>query len=160
MEKDIIIFDFDATLIDTYGREEGVEKWLEKTGEKYPHKGWWGRKESLSLEVFDIQPNETVYGDYKIHKENGDTIYLVTGRLEKLRTEVEAILNKHELTFDGIFLRNGGKDTADFKLKLFQKMVDVENPASFTIYEDRFDHVKIFEEWARNLNIPFKIVFV
>jgi hypothetical protein len=39
-------------------------------------------------------------------------------------------------------------------------MIDTGDYHNITIYEDRFDHVKIFEEWTRSLDIPGKIVFV
>ena len=161
MKKNLVIFDFDSTLIDTPGKEEGMEIWKQKTGKDYPHKGWWARKESLDLDVFDIEPNPDVLDDYKKHLESGDTICLVTGRLIKIEDYVKLILDKYDLKFNGgIYCRDGGKDTADFKLKLFEKMIGTGDYHNITIYEDRFDHVKIFEEWARNLNIPFKIVFV
>ena len=69
MKKNLVIFDFDQTLMDTLGKEEGLKIWKEKTGQDYPHKGWWGRKESLDLDVFDIEPNEDVLTDYYKHKE-------------------------------------------------------------------------------------------
>jgi len=161
MKKNLVIFDFDQTLMDTLGKEEGLNIWKEKTGQDYPHKGWWSRKESLDLDVFDIEPNKDVLSDYYKHKENDDTICLVTGRLKKLEDYVKLILDKHNLDFNGgVYCRDDGKDTADFKLKLFKKMIDTGDYHNITIYEDRFDHVKIFEEWTRSLDIPGKIVFV
>jgi hypothetical protein len=175
--KTIVIMDFDGTLIDSPIDVDGREFWKEKTGDEFPHKGWWGKKESLSLEVFDIQPIGKVLVDYNKHIENGDTIYLVTGRIPKLGDEVRAILDKHKLTFskgvvskdpfkeleapsDGVYLRRSGKDTADFKIKLFTNMVEAEKPDKFVIYEDRFDHVKVFKDWSRTLDIPVVINFV
>lgn len=169
--------DFDGTLIDTGNDVDWRKIWKDKTGNDFPHKGWWGKKESLSLDVFDIQPIEKVLIDYNKHIENGDTVYLVTGRIPKLGDEVRAILDKHELTFskgvvskdpfkeleapeDGIYLRRSGKSTADFKIKLFNNMVNEEKPDKFVIYEDRFDHVKAFKEWSLTLDIPVSINFV
>ena len=48
-------------------------------------------------------------------------VILATGRIEKLRPEVEKILNKYNLSFDGIYLNRGG-DTYTFKSRLFDKM--------------------------------------
>lgn len=175
--KVIAIFDFDQTLIDSPSDVDGKVEWEKKTGKEYPHNGWWSKKESLDLDVFDIVPNESVLEDYFKHKENGDTIYLVTGRIPKVSDQVRAILDKHNLTFskgvvskdpfreleapeDGIYLRMNGKDTAHFKVNLFDKMVKEEKPDKFVIYEDRFDHVKLFKEWGSSIDIPVIVNFV
>lgn len=176
-EKVIVVMDFDQTLIESPTDVDGKAEWVLKMGKEFPHKGWWSKKESLDLDVFDIVPNDAVLLDYYKHKENGDIIYLVTGRIPKLADEVRAILNKHELTFstgvvskdpfvdieppqDGIYLRRGGKDTADFKVKLFTNMVNQEKPDKFIIYEDRFEHVKIFKEWGKTTGISVIVNFV
>jgi hypothetical protein len=160
MKKNVVIFDMDQTLIDSPVPEDGKVIWKEKTGQEYPHTGWWGRKESLDLDILDIQPNPHVLQDYILHKENGDIIFLVTGRLEKLRPEVERILNHHGLTFNGIYLRDGGKDTLDYKINLFDSMMEQFEPDTFTIYEDRFEHVTAFKEWSNKYDITIKINFV
>jgi hydroxymethylpyrimidine pyrophosphatase-like HAD family hydrolase len=157
----LVIFDFDNTLMDTPEQKEGMIIYKEKTGQDYPFNGWWSRKESLDMNIFDIQPNPVVLSDYYKHKENGDTICLVTGRMKSLQKYVVEILNKYDLNFNGgIYCRDGGKDTLDFKLNLFKKMIDTDLYKSITIYEDRLEHIKEFQKWISTLDIPNKIIFV
>ena len=58
--KRLIIFDLDGTLMNTPSPEEGKPLWEKHYGEKYPHIGWWGRKESLDTNVFNIKPIPSV----------------------------------------------------------------------------------------------------
>jgi len=39
--KKLISFDFDDTLVHTTLPAEGKVIWKEKTGEDWPHRGWW-----------------------------------------------------------------------------------------------------------------------
>ena len=52
--KRLAVFDFDGTLFDSPEQEDGMRIWSQKTGQQYPHKGWWGRRESLDSDIFDI----------------------------------------------------------------------------------------------------------
>jgi hypothetical protein len=161
MKKDLVIFDFDATLMNTPEQAEGMLVWKEKTGNEYPHIGWWSRPESLDMSVFDINPNLDVLEDYFKHKESDDMICLVTGRIKKLEPIVKSILDRYDLTFNGgVYCKTGGKDTLDFKLNLFKSMIENNDYRSITIYEDRFEHVKSFDQWIKTLDIPGKVVFV
>jgi hypothetical protein len=50
-------WDFDGSLIDSPLPDYGKEQYERIKGIKYPHIGWWGRVESLDLNIFDIQAN-------------------------------------------------------------------------------------------------------
>ena len=50
----LAVFDFDGTLIDTPLPEFGKQEYKDKTGEEWPHAGWWGQPLSLDSEIFDI----------------------------------------------------------------------------------------------------------
>ena len=39
-------------------------------------------------------------------------------------------------------------------------MIENNDYRSITIYEDRFEHVKSFDQWIKTLDIPGKVVFV
>ena len=54
--RKVSIYDFDGTLIKTPEPELGKKIWKEKTGEDYPHKGWWGKRESLDIDIFEHEP--------------------------------------------------------------------------------------------------------
>jgi len=43
----ICVWDFDGTLINTPVPEKGYVQYKEKTGQDWPHKGWWGFKAQM-----------------------------------------------------------------------------------------------------------------
>jgi len=159
--KKLICFDFDATLFHTALEDEGKIIWKEKTGYDYPHIGWWSKPETLDLGVFDIPLNRPVYDEYlKAVSDSENFVILATGRLEKLRPQVEAILNKNNLSFDGVFCKRGPGDTLYFKTKLFEKFITELQPEEFIMYDDRQLHLIEFEEWAKTIDCKVTIIDV
>jgi len=175
-------FDFDDTLFHTMLPNPGESIWKEKTGNLWPHRGWWSKPETLNTEIFDTPKNEWVYSEYLRATEETDSLkILATGRLQKvpgMRENIEKILNSHNFSFDeiwaiessdekqngngekGIYLNWGG-DTFDFKKTLFSKLIQITNCDKFVMYDDREEHLPRFEEWAiKTQKIPVTIVDV
>lgn len=146
------IFDFDGTLVRTQVPETGKPLWKEKTGNEWPHVGWWGRKESLDNEIFEQPVIEATIAEYKrlIVDENGHTIML-TGRRKKLAKEVEIILAANDLTF-AEYRYNYGGDTISNKIEqignILKEMKDIEE---INIFEDRIEHIGIFKQYFEGL---------
>jgi hypothetical protein len=158
----IAIFDFDGTLVNSPLPEEGMAEYEEKTGEKWPYKGWWGRKESLDMEIFDIQPIRSVLADYRAEKGNPDTLLvMLTGRIQKLALEVEGILSNYGLTFDEYHYNNGGS-TLTYKINTLNEILSQHpNVKSIAMWEDRVEHIEPFKAWGNNLkDIDFNITAV
>jgi hypothetical protein len=155
MKKKITIlkvFDFDGTLVDTPLQPQGMEVYKSKTGKDWPHKGWWSKKESLDIEIFDIPLIDSVKEAYdKCKDEEGVLKVMLTGRLPFLSKHVETILTEHGLVFDEYHYNNGGK-TEDSKRKtmdeLLEKYPDVE---CIEAWDDRLEHIPIFEEFFHGL---------
>ena len=127
--KKLICFDFDATLFHTALEDEGRVIWKEKTGYDYPHKGWWSKPETLDTAIFDTPLNKVVYEEYlKAVSDEDNFVILATGRIEKLRPQVEAILNKNNLSFDGVFCKRRPGDTFYFKKTLFETFIKELQP--------------------------------
>lgn len=104
----LVVYDFDQTIMDTPLPDRGREIWKEKTGEEYPHVGWWGREESLDMDVFDIQPYPSVVNSLKDDMTRNDTYTVVlTSRIEKLRPQVEGILRHHGIPYHELLLKRG-----------------------------------------------------
>jgi len=145
----LAIFDFDGTLIDTPLPEVGKDQYLEKTGKPWPHEGWWGRHESLDMEVFEMPTVESVITDYE--KETADentAVVLLTGRMVKLTDHVMAILKAKDLTFDDYHLNRGG-ETSQAKIKSMEKLlVKYTDATEITMWDDRLEHIPIFEAWG------------
>jgi len=148
--KKLVVFDMDGTLINTPTPELGKKVWEEYHNTKWPHKGWWSKKESLDLDAFTHPLNEFVYDEYKKHiLDPSAVVILMTGRMEKLRPEVTLLLNHHKLDFDGVYLNRGG-DTLSFKKREISNMLDkLGGIDEIIIYEDREPHVKAFRDYLK-----------
>jgi hypothetical protein len=161
--KRLISFDFDKTLFFTPEPEIGKDVFLEKTGSNWPHRGWWGKSETLDLDIFDIPLNEWVHEHFLEHSENSeDFVILATGRLKKvegMRDNVDKILEKNGIEFDEVHLNWGG-DTLKFKMKLFEQKIESLGVEEFIMFDDRELHLIEFEEWAKEQNVKVTIVDV
>jgi len=130
----LVCFDFDDTLFYTPKADVGKTTWLEKTGTVWPHIGWWGKSETIDIDIFDIPINQWVLDRYEYHR-----------------------------TQDEIHLNWGG-DTLRFKLKLFEEKIKQNEIKEFIMFDDRQEHLPHFEDWADNFskenNIKITIVDV
>ena len=146
--KNIVVFDFDGTLCFTADHIEGKKIWQKKTNTIFPYDGFYSKKQSLDTNVFYIPLNDFVYNKYLEAKSDPDNyVVLITGRLEKLRPEVENILKMHNLTFNATYLCTGG-GTYNFKIRKFEDLISEFKPEVFTMYDDRYEHLVKFREWA------------
>jgi len=144
------VFDFDATLIDTPLPEVGKDIWLQKTGQEWPHKGWWGQADSLDLNVFDMPAKSEVIADYEIARADEDAyVIMLTGRLSKLSEEVKAVLDSKGLVFDEYRFNTGGS-TDVVKMRTMDKLLkQYPSITSVALWDDRQSHIPIFEEWGK-----------
>lgn len=160
MIRKICIFDFDGTLIHTPTSDIGKDIWLQKTGHVFPYVGWWSKKESLDMDIFHIPVNGYVHKKYvEAYSDTSTITVLATGRLVKLKNQVEKILNHHDLKFDHLEL-NTGMETFLFKKLLFERLIAKYNPEVVTMYDDRHDHIVQFEKWARFQPCKIEIIDV
>ena len=149
--KKLSVFDFDGTLINTPLPVEGKKEYKEKTGEDWPHAGWWGQPMSLDSEIFDIDIIPSVIKAYLKEINDPNTmVVMVTGRITKLSDFVKKILDDNGLKFHEYHFNNGGS-TESAKKKTFDKILS-ENPSitEISIYDDRFEHISIFKQWGEN----------
>ena len=161
--KRIVCFDFDDTLFHTPKPEDGKTIFLEKTGNIWPHRGWWGKPETLDIEIFDIPLNKWVHDFFLEHKNTpSDFVMLATGRLRKvdgMRDNIDKIFRKNGIEFDEVHL-NWGSDTLKFKIKLFEQKISELEVEELIIFDDRQEHLPLFEEWAKEQDITITIVDV
>lgn len=166
----MVVFDFDGTLCDTKEMDEGKKIWSERHEKDWPYRGWWGRPDSIDWETFKTEVIPWTYKEYLNQIENSDYVILATGRLENvpnMRENVEKILRMNNLSFseievdgkktNGVFLNTGG-DTFNFKINLFEYLIDKYHIEEFTIYDDRKPHLEKFHRWAQTQGINIKIV--
>lgn len=146
------IFDFDGTLIDTPLPEFGKKHYEDKTGIKWPHKGWWGRELTLDMSIFDMPVVPQVIEAY--HKEKADAstlMVMLTGRMEIMREHVIKVLDSHNLKFDEYhFNKFGRTEVAKPRTmnKLLEKYPDV---VEMELWDDRLEHIPIFQDLGDKL---------
>jgi len=159
----LICFDFDDTLFHTPLPEEGKEIWKEKTGTEWPHRGWWGKPESIDDEIFDIPKNEWTYKKYlDAISDPKAYVILATGRLAKvpgMKENIEKILRDNNIEFDEVHLNWGG-DTFIFKCHLLEQTIKRLGVSELIFYDDREEHLPKFVEWSKGVDIKYTIVDV
>lgn len=147
--KKLSVFDFDGTLVNTPLPEEGKKEYKEKTGEDWPHVGWWGQPLSLDSEIFDMNIIPSVIRAYLKEINDPNTmVVMVTGRVNKLSGLVKKILDDNGLKFHEYHFNNGGS-TESAKKKTFDKILS-ENPSitEMELWDDRVEHIPIFQAWG------------
>lgn len=154
----ISIFDFDGTLMATPEPETGMKIYKEKTGKDWPFQGWWGRNESLDMDIFDIKPISSVIADYNKERVKPNTrVIMMTGRTPKNADYVEKILNKYNITFDE-YIYKKASDTLSFKINKLEEMLkSYSKLKEIEIWEDRVLHSKAFEEWGADKSIKMVV---
>jgi len=157
----ISIFDFDGTLMKTPDSTEGKKQWEEFYGEEYPHKGWWGKPESLDDAVFDIQPIDSTVSDYKKEMENSNTfVIMLTGRIPHQSSQVEELLAFHNIYFKEYHYKSNG-DTLTSKLNTIKSLLNrFPQVKEIEMWEDREAHVIAFEEWGIENGINIKVNYI
>lgn len=145
----LAVWDFDGTLLNSPLPTTGKDIYKEKTGNIWPHKGWWSKEDSLNPNIFDIPVIEPVIKAYEHEKTNPNTLnVMLTGRIKRLSNHVEALLKANGLTFDKHIYNMGGQ-TIDSKLKsLDELLVEYPNVTSVLLTDDRQEHIPAFEAWC------------
>ena len=147
--KKLSVFDFDGTLVNTPLPEEGKKEYKEKTGQDWPHAGWWGQPMSLDSEIFDMNIIPSVIRAYlKEINDSNTMVVMVTGRINKLSGLVKKILDDNGLKFHEYHFNNGGS-TESAKKKTFDKILS-ENPSitEMEVWDDRLEHIPVFQAWG------------
>jgi len=145
--KRLVIYDFDGTLIDSPEPEVGKAQWEEKMGEPYPHKGWWGRKESLDLNVFNIQPFPSILNELKKELSTPDTyVIILTSRMEKLRPEVQAILDKNSIHVHKLDMKDDWRNKGQKILDYIKEFPELEEINVYDDMDEKIAELKSIEE--------------
>lgn len=160
--KKVAVIDMDGTLIDTTGPQEGRQVWKQKTGTDFPHKGWWSKRETLDVNIFDNDLHEDIFAEYqRVKSEEGTFVILCTGRIIPLRRQVQDVLDKHNLEFDDVILngdkrfsvKGGENDTLNFKVRVLSSLSNrFPNLEEIEFWDDRLDHKETFEKWFKENN--------
>lgn len=158
----LYLIDFDGSISRSPDRKEAEKIYKEKIGEEWPFKGFYGRNESLDMNIFEFPPIQSTVDVVKSEYGKPNTkVFLLTGRVPKNSQAVEKILNSYGVKFDDYFYKTS-HDTLDFKLKkMSQLLVEYPDTQEVILLEDRKEHFDAFEKWGENnKNIKFKLIKV
>lgn len=122
MIEEVHFFDFDGCIMDSPLPETGKIIYEQITGTKYPHLGWWGRSESLDLNIFDIKTKADVEDIYRmVVQDPHKHVVLLTNRQLKLGHLVKTILDKHQLPFEHYSYKSNNDEKGDRILKIMRE---------------------------------------
>ena len=168
--RKVKVIDFDGTLINTQEPEKGRLIYKAKTGNDWPHKGWWSKPETLDMNIFPNEPFNDITQEYS--KDINDPtafVSLVTGRIIRLSNEVNNILTHYGFKFDEVIL-NGDRnyvlkgsrnDTIDFKIRYLEALkIRFPNLEEIEFFDDRDEHINTFIQWGKLQTIPVNIIHV
>lgn len=136
--KILTFFDCDGTLIHTALPEPGKELWSKYHNKPYPHKGWWGREESLDMNVFPNHYNPPVYAEYK--RMYNDPMYLtfvLTSREPKLQSHLENIFAKHDIVVEKLMCKRGNYTKGQRIEHTIKEYSEKYNIVEVILFDDR-----------------------
>ena len=142
--KRLAAFDFDGTLMNSPDKENGVQFWQDKMGRPIPFTGWWGRPESLDLDVFEIKPFPSVLNQLKKELVTPDTYVIVlTSRMEKLRPQVQAVLDANNIKVDKLDMKRAEGNKGVKILRYIKEFPDLQ---TINVYDDRDTDIQAYED--------------
>ena len=119
----ICYWDMDGTFIDTPTPEIGKQLWSLYYNTPYLWEGWWGRLESMDLNVFTLKPRpETL----KMYNElQGDNIlhFIHTSRMPKFEPVIKQVLDMNNIHMDGIMTAKGSKNKGERIVESVQESI-------------------------------------
>jgi hypothetical protein len=137
------VFDLDGTLISSPMPETGKKEWELAKKCKYPYSGWWGRPESLDLNVFDIKPFPKVLSILNKDVSTPATYTIVlTSRQEKLRPLVQAVLDANHIKVDKLDMQRGARTKGQKILDYASKLPDLKE---INVYDDKDTDIASYE---------------
>jgi len=136
----IYFFDFDGTLMYSPLPDEGKKIYKQKTGNEYPHKGWWSKPESLDLDIFDIQTKTNMEMEFRdvINNPKAHAV-LLTNRLGRLGDAVKKVLDKHNMKFEHYSYKDTNKEKGERILDIMTKFYP--NVKNIIFYDDDQKHI-------------------
>lgn len=155
MITNLNVFDFDGTLSDSALAIPGKEMWEKKYNIQYPHIGWWGRLESLDINVFGNKLFPNLVNVIKKDIANTESyVIILTNRLPRFENRINEILSENGIHVDKIDTKRDERTKGDRLLEYVNQFPDLK---FINVYED--DNEKIQELISIKTNIDKKIEY-
>ena len=137
--------------------ETGKPMWEKYYNKIFPYIGWWGRSESLDLNVFDIKTFPKVQNLLNKDISTPDTYTIVlTSRQEKLRPLVQEVLSVNNIHIDKLDMQRDQRTKGQKILDYTKKFPDLRE---INVYDDKDSDIMSYEEIKNQLpeGIKFNI---
>ena len=163
-EINLAYFDFDGCLANTPHPGVGKPLWAEYHGTPYPHKGWWGKLESMDPNAFTIRTVPDMHKEWERLTDEGYITNVLTSRMPKFKELIQGILDNNGVTMKEIFTVKGqitkGERMVAFVKEWTDKGYTVKNVVFF---DDRMKEIvtaEAVQNEMKALGVNFKIVKV
>lgn len=158
----INIFDFDDTLFLTpKDCVKNRELYKAKTGNDYPHIGWYSKPETLDDTVFDIPENTCISNIARESIDSNYMTFVLTGRIHKLNRYVKKLCIKNDLLFDRFYCTHSASSTLEYKKSvLYNIHKEFDTSAVVNFYDDRYEHMDELYACGKALFNNFKYYLV
>ena len=120
--EELHVYDFDGTLVNTPIPEVGMAQFEEATGMPWPHKGWWGRAESLE-EPLTWEPGPAYDAFRALLSVPRCRRVMLTGRRSKLAPQVKSIMRNYQIIVDEAIFNHTPHDTFTYKCEEIRRLV-------------------------------------
>ena len=143
------VFDFDETIFRMPGYTGKIQSETSELKFTHPY-DFYDHPSSLSDSIYNIQLIKPVYEAWKRGHEQKNTIsVLITHRVESLKPEVTAILDKYGLSFDETFFLGRKSNKSETVRGLISKYPSV---SKIDIYEDSIQQIADYQSFFKTFN--------
>ena len=148
--RELHVWDFDGTLVNTPVPDTGRAQYERETGHPWPHRGWWGRAESLEPPL-TWEPGPAMRDFTRLARQPNVRRVMMTGRRAKLAPRVMAILAEFGVHVDEAVFNSTGHDTFTYKCGELGRMIRRAGNSleRVRMWEDRAPHARGFDEFVR-----------
>jgi 8-oxo-dGTP pyrophosphatase MutT (NUDIX family) len=151
--RDLEVFDFDGTLMDTLDAETGPVQYERISGKPWPHEKWWSKPESLDLRL----PLRRFKAAGDAARSDGDAAKVVlTNRPQELESDIAFALVQHGLdkNIKGIICLVGPM-TKPQRVQRLAWALGVTG--TVTLWEDRDKRVTEYISHGKILGLPTRL---
>lgn len=150
------IFDFDGTLVSSPDEFEGRKEYLQKTSHVFPFVGYYGRKESLIPPLY-VLPGPAMHEYFLQRNQPGIKRVVLTGRIFKLQTYIQSILDTFQIEAE-LFCKRSGNESQDFKVSTILRLLEEHSMVQkVKIWDDNLENLVEFYSLKKRLQNKVEI---